>query len=133
MAAKKKVFISYHYDEDRHYKNLLLAWSNNTHFDFHMRDESADVSVDSRKAAVIKRVISAKINHGNYFMVIVGKSTRNCKWVRWEIAKARELKKKIVAVKIDRRIAAPDELYGAGVAWAYTFTLESINNALAKV
>jgi hypothetical protein len=133
MAGKKRVFISYHYDRDRHYKNLLLAWNNKNLFDFHMRDESADISVDSREAAVIKRVISAKINHGNYFIVIIGKSTRKCQWVRWEIAKARELKKKIVAVKIDRRIAAPDELYGAGAAWAYTFSLQSINNALAKV
>jgi hypothetical protein len=24
--AKKKVFISYDYDNDKHYKNLLLAW-----------------------------------------------------------------------------------------------------------
>lgn len=133
MAAKKRVFISYHYEKDRHYKNLLVAWSNNSNFDFHMRDESADVSVDSEEAAVIKRVISAKINHGNCFIVIVGRSTRKCQWVRWEIEKARELKKKIVAIKLNRKIEAPKELYGAGASWAYTFKLESINNALAKV
>lgn len=133
MAGKKRVFISYHYEKDRHYKNLLVAWSNNSHFDFHMRDESADISVDSDEAAVIKRVISTKINHGNCFIVIVGKSTRKCQWVKWEIEKAKELKKKIVAIKLDRRIEAPEELYGAGAAWAYTFKLESISNALAKV
>lgn len=132
MPKKKQVFISYEFNTDCHYKNLLLAWNSNSHFNFHMRDYSADISVDSMDASTIKRSISAKINRGNYFMVIVGRSTRKCKWVKWEIAKAKELKKKIVAVKIDRRHEAPDELYGAGAAWAFSFKLDAINNALKK-
>ncbi len=39
--AKKKVFISYDYDKDRHYKNLLLAWDANSEFDFNLSDQSA--------------------------------------------------------------------------------------------
>ncbi|MEO5644204.1 MAG: TIR domain-containing protein [Bacteroidia bacterium] len=132
MAARRKVFISYHYEQDRHYKNLLLAWDSKGSFDFHMRDYSADVSIDSTEGAVIKRIISTKINKGNYFVVLVGKETRKCEWVKWEIAKAKELKKKIVAVKIDRCNETPDELYGAGAAWALSFKLESINNAIKK-
>jgi hypothetical protein len=132
MAAKKKVFISYHFDKDCHYKNLLLAWNNNSHFDFHMRDLSADVSVHSTDASTIKRIISTKINKGNYFVVLVGPETHTCEWVKWEITKAKELKKKIVAVKIDRRHEAPEELYGAGAAWAYSFKLSAINNAIEK-
>ncbi|MDQ3109574.1 MAG: TIR domain-containing protein [Bacteroidota bacterium] len=133
MAARRKVFISYHFERDRHYKNLLLAWDSNGNFDFHMRDYSADISIGSTEASVIKRAISTKINKGNYFIVIVGKSTHKCQWVKWEIAKAKELNKKIIAVKIDRRIPAPDELYRSGVSWAYTFRLNSISNAIAKV
>jgi len=49
--AKKKVFISYDYDHDKHYKNLLLAWDKNSEFDFSFYDTSVDVSVDSTDAA----------------------------------------------------------------------------------
>lgn len=132
MANKKQVFVSYQYDRDRHYKNLLMAWNNNTLFDFQMRDQSADLSVNSLDASTIKRSISAKINKGNYFIVLVGKTTRKCEWVKWEIEKAKELKKKIIAVKLDRRNKAPDELYGAGAKWAYCFKLNAISNAINK-
>ena len=60
--AKKSIFISYDYDNDRAYKNLLLAWDKNSDFDFGFNDQSADVSIDSTDASVIKRAISAKIN-----------------------------------------------------------------------
>ena len=36
--AKPTVFISYDYDHDRHYKNLLLAWDKNKEFDFTFYD-----------------------------------------------------------------------------------------------
>ena len=32
--AKKAIFISYDYDNDKHYKNMLLAWDANKEFDF---------------------------------------------------------------------------------------------------
>ncbi len=133
MPFKKQVFISYNYDIDRHYKNLLVAWNNNSHFKFEMRDHSADTSVHSMDETVIKRTISAKINRGKYFIVLIGKTTCKCPWVKWEIEKAKELKKKIIAVKLDRTNKTPDELYGVGAAWAYSFKLESITNAIKKV
>ena len=48
--AKKKIFVSYDYDNDRHYKNLLLAWDTNRVFDFGFSDQSADVSIQSTNA-----------------------------------------------------------------------------------
>ena len=54
--AKRKVFISYDYVNDRHYKNLLLAWDSNKQFDFSISDYSADVSINSTKASAIKSV-----------------------------------------------------------------------------
>jgi hypothetical protein len=133
MANKKQVFISYHYDTDRHYKNLLLAWDLNEKFDFHMRDHSADVSVNSTDATTIKRVVTKKINEGTYFIVIVGKATKKCEWVKWEIIKAKELKKKIIAIKTKPEHPAPKELYGSGAVWAYSFRPNSINNAISKI
>lgn len=85
--AKKKVFISYDYDNDKHYKNLLLAWDKNSEFDFGFSDQSADVSIQSTGAAAIKHAISAKINAVTYFLCIVGEKTRRSSWVSWEIKK----------------------------------------------
>lgn len=130
MPNKKRVFISYDYENDKHYKNLLLAWDKNKQFDFYISDYSADVSVNSKDASAIKSTISRYINQGTVFLVIVGKKTHKSNWVKWEIEKAVELKKKIVAVKTDRENITPEELYGIGASWAMSFTQESITNAL---
>jgi len=128
--AKKKVFISYDYDNDRHYKNLLVAWDANKEFDFSFSDSSSDVSVDSEDTAAIKRAISARINSATYFLCIVGEKTDKSEWVAWEIDKAVELKKKIVAVKTAKDNTSPSGLCGVGTKWALSFTLASIKKAL---
>jgi hypothetical protein len=133
MFSKKQVYISYHYNKDRQYKNLLLAWNKNNQFEFKIHDRSADVSINSDNASTIKRVISRKINEGTCFIVIVGELTRKCEWVKWEIEKARELEKKIVAIKTHRENLTPTELYKAGAIWAYSFRLQSINTAFEKI
>ncbi len=130
MAYKKKVFISYDYDKDKHYKNLLLAWDANKLFDFSIRDHSADVSINSVDAAAIKRVISRYINESTYFLIIVGEKTHKSAWVTWEIEKAVELGKRIVAVKTSRENVSPDALFGIGASWAMSFTYESISKAI---
>lgn len=128
--AKKTVFISYDYDNDRHFKNLLLAWDKNSDFDFSIEDHSADVSIDSTNASVIKRAISTKIGNANYFLCIVGEKTHKSKWVSWEIEKAKELKKKIIAVKTDPSNTSPSQLMGAGADWAMSFTFDSIKKVI---
>jgi hypothetical protein len=130
MAYKKKVFVSYDYDNDRHYKNLLLAWDANKLFDFSIHDHSADVSVNSTKATAIKSVLSRYINETTYFLVIVGAKTHKSAWVKWEIEKAVELKKRIVAVKTDRENTSPDALLGVGASWAMSFTYDAITKAI---
>ncbi|WP_104400239.1 TIR domain-containing protein [Vibrio penaeicida] len=121
-------FISY--DNDRHYKNLLLAWDANGQFKFGFHDHSADVSVNSTDATIIKRAISAKINNAHYFLCIVGKDTYKSDWVKWEIEKAVKLKKRIVAVKTDRGNAAPSEIYGVGASWTMSFKFDSVCKAV---
>ena len=131
--AKKYVFISYDYDNDRHYKNLLIAWDANRDFDFYMEDHSTDVSIDSSDAGTIKRAISSKINAATYFLCIIGKRTYQSRWVSWEISKAVELSKRLVAVKLDRENTTPNGLYGAGVSWAYSFSFDAIKSAIEDV
>lgn len=130
MAYRKRVFVSYDYDNDRNYKNLLIAWDANKLFDFSIRDHSADVSINSTNASAIKSVISRYINEATYFLVIVGAKTHKSAWVKWEINKAVELGKRIIAVKLDRENTSPTELLGVGASWAMSFTYISITNAI---
>lgn len=128
--AKMKVFISFDYDNDKHYKNLLVAWDKNKLFDFSFYDGSVTVPVNSTEAGPIRRVISQRIAACPRFLCIVGKHTHKSRWVKWEIDKAVELKRKIIAVKTDRSNTTPDNLLGIGASWAMSFTFESIKKAL---
>ena len=128
--AKKTIFISYDYDNDKHYKNLLVAWDKNKQFDFSFYDASVDVSVDSDDAAAIKRVISARINGSTYFLCIVGKHTHKSGWVEWEIEKAVALSKKLIAVKTGVDYTSPAAILGVGASWAMSFTFDSIDKAV---
>lgn len=129
----KKIFISYDYDSDKHYKNLLKAWDENGTFYFNFHDQSADVSINSTNAAAIKRAISAKISNATYFLCLVGEKTYNSSWVKWEIDKAVELNRRIVAVKIKNTNTTPNELLGVGAKWAMSFTEDEITNAVNRV
>ena len=128
--AKKKVFISYDYDNDKTHKNLLLAWDANDDFDFSFYDMSVDVSVDSDDAAAIRRVISARINQSPRFLCLIGKKTHKSNWVDWEIKKAIELKKKLVAVKINKDNTSPSAILNQGATWALSFTFDGITTAV---
>ena len=128
--AKKKIFVSYDYDNDWYYKNLLLAWDKNREFDFGFSDQSADVSIQSTNVAAIKRAISAKINASTYLLCLVGEKTSKSYWVAWEIDKAKELRKKLVAVKISNRNVTPNGLLDAGASWAMSFSFDAIKDAI---
>ena len=128
--TKKRVFISYDHTNDKNYKNFLLAWDKNNDFDFSLYDMSVEVAVDSTDAAAIKRVISAKIGDSSHFLCLVGKYTHKSRWVDWEIKKAAELKKKIVAVQVEKNATTPNALYGVGTSWALSFNFDVIKKAL---
>ncbi len=126
------VFISYDYDNDRHYKHLLQAWDANKIFGFSFSDQSIDVSVDSTEAAPIRRAISRRINQSRILLCLVGEKTHRSGWVTWEINKAYELGVRIIAVKIKSSYATPSALYGKGAEWSYSFTFDSIKKAINK-
>ena len=131
--GSRTAFISYDYDNDRHYKNLLVAWDKNKEFGLKFYDTSVDVSVNSSSVDVIKRVISERINKSTHLVCIVGANTHKSTWVAWEIRKAIDLNKKIVAVKTAKDNQSPVELYAVGAKWALSFTFDSINSALYSV
>jgi len=128
--AKDKIFISYDYDNDKHYKNLLVAWDKNDLFDFSFYDSSVDVSVNSVDATYIKSVIKGRIKSSSHFLCIVGEDTYKSDWVTWEIETAIDLGKKLVAVKTNANNTSSSAIIGVGASWAKSFTFDSIKNAI---
>ncbi len=137
--AKKKVFISFDYEDDKHYKYLLNAWSNNLDFDFEIVDRTPP-EIQSDCIAVIKSNLTKRIKSASHTLVIVGKNAnkrhpdwreigyRN--WINFEVAKSKEHGKKLVGVKIKRSYESPEELLESGASWAMSFTEEAITKAL---
>jgi len=137
--AKKKVFVSFDYENDKHYKFLLQAWDANPKFDFLFSDLSSN-EINSWSVDRIKAALTRRINQATYTLVIVGKEAnkrhkdwkeigyRN--WLNYEIAKSKENGNKLVAVKIDKSYESPKELLGAGASWAMSFSQVAIIKAL---
>lgn len=63
-------------------------------------------------------------------MCIVGAKTHNSSWVKWEIEKAVELNKIIVAVKTSSTNTTPSALLGVGAKWAMSFIESSVTSAI---
>ena len=69
--SKKKIFVSFDFDNDRRYKFLLNAWSNNDGFEFEFDDKSTK-EINSWNIPTIKGALTKKIKEADYTVVIVG-------------------------------------------------------------
>lgn len=130
--SKKHVFISYQHDIDNKYKNLLRAWNSNSRFDFEFEQCSPTVAIDSKKASKIKKELLAMIKDADYLMVIIGEYTYTSEWVAWEIRQAKKEGLKLIAVKIDRSFITPSQLLRSNTNFAYSFTMQAINDAIDR-
>lgn len=139
--AKKKVCISFDYENDRNYKNLLTAWDANSDFEFSFNDLTPK-EIDSEDIGRIKAVLSQKIGAATYLLALVGKYANkkdknsdligDINWQNWEINKAKSLKKKLVGVKLDKNYESPTALLNSGASWAMSFTQQAIIKALEE-
>ena len=128
--SKKRIFISFDYDNDKHYKNLLVACDKNDLFDFEFFDESVTVAVNSDDAAYIRSVIKKKIENATILLCIVGEETHKSGWCSWEIETAKGLGKGLVGVKTNSNNTSPLELLNSGATWAMSFTFDAIQKAV---
>lgn len=136
-----KIFVSFDFDKDRQYKYTLNMWDGNDNIDFSFNDGSTR-EIQSWEISRIKAAITTKINQSDAILVLIGEDAdkqhkdhiaigyRN--WQYFEIAQAKAASKKIIAVKLDCGNTTPELLYNSGASWAYSFTLESIKNAIHK-
>ena len=137
--AKKKVFVSFDYDNDKNYKYLLNAWDANPSFDFYFSDLSSK-EIKSWSIPTIKGALSAKINQATYTIVIIGRHANSWhddykeigyrNWLNFEIAKSKGNENKLVAIKLNKDYTSPSELLNSGAKWAMSFTKEAIIKAL---
>lgn len=137
--AKVRICVSFDYENDGHLKHLLAAWNAHPDIEFSF-DDRTPKEIQSDDYSVIKAGLARKISEAKCLLVIVGKyATRRARdaaligdinWMNWEINKAKQLKKKLVAVKIDRNFDSPPALLNSGASWAYKFELEAIVDAL---
>jgi len=139
--AKKKVFVSFDYENDKHYKFLLEAWDANPEFDFSFSDLSSQ-EINSWEVSRVKAALTRKINSATYTLVIVGKEANKKhadseeigykNWLNFEIAKSKSNGNKLVAVKLSSTNASPEELLNSGSKWAMSFKQEPIIKALKE-
>ena len=130
MAARR-IFISYDHDSDETWKDLLMTWSRSPDFaDLSVNDLPVTMPVDSADAGEVKRVISAKLKDATGFLCIVGKQTHKNGWVHWEIERAVQLRRRIIAVKIDQENVPPAALLNAGAKWTSSVTLRGVKKAI---
>ena len=137
----KKVFVSFDYEHDKHYKFLLEAWSKNDKFDFEFYDHSSG-EINTNDISRVKAALTAKIRSADITFVIIGKYANSWhedyekigykNWINFEIAKSVEAGNSLVAIKLDREFVSPDEILNKNASWAYSFTEDSIVAALEK-
>jgi len=137
--AKKKVFVSFDYENDRHYKNILTAWDANPDFDFVFRDQSSG-EIKSEDIGRVKAALTAKIDSATYTFVIIGKEANKLhkdhdkigyrNWLNFEIHQSKLHHNKLVGIKLEKNNESPEELINSGASWAMSFTQEAILKAL---
>lgn len=137
--AKKKVFVSFDFDNDKQYKYILEAWDANPNFEFEFNDATSH-EIKSKDVSRVKAALTIKINSAKYTLVIVGKEANKRhedaaligykNWINFEIAQSKSNGNKLVGVKIDKSYESPDELIDAGASWAMSFAENAILKAL---
>jgi hypothetical protein len=139
--AKKKVYVCFDYDADKHYKYLMEAWDANPNFDFSFNDQSPD-EIQSDDISVIKRCLTKKINEANYTVVLAGKDANKQhrdylkigyeNWQNFEVARSVDNGNSLVIVELPEYSKAPNEAYGHNAEWVYEFKKDDIISALNK-
>ncbi|OUS19522.1 molecular chaperone Tir [Rhodobacterales bacterium 59_46_T64] len=96
-GAKRNVFISFA-TEDMNEVNLLRAQAKNENSDVEFNDHSVRAPYNSERGEYIRQKITERINRSSLTVVYLSSATSQSQWVKWEVNKSIELRKKVVAV-----------------------------------
>lgn len=139
LLGNKKVFVCFDYDNDRNYKNQLYAIARTPRFSVNFCDELYKEIAPSDIGS-LKAMLSKKIGESTHTLVIIGEYANALhrdytiigykNWINYEIARSREMGKKLIAVKLDPAFDPPEELLNSKVKWVDSFNVESIIAAI---
>lgn len=132
-SEKKRIFISFVYDDDSEYFNLLQAWSKNENIDLEFYNESVTEAFDSENADYIKRKIREKIQRASITLCLVSENTYNSRWVNWEIQESIDHGNNLIAVKTHGDVKyVPRAFKDQKYIWVNEFKLDKIKNAIDR-
>jgi hypothetical protein len=134
-----KIFISFDWTNDKHYRFLLNAWNNNPSFPIDFIDGSSP-EINSWNITRIKAALTTKIRQAHCTLVIVGAEASKIhkdkqligynNWLDFEIAKSKEAGNTLIGVKVNSRYTSPTELLGSFAIWAKSFERDPIVTAI---
>lgn len=137
--SKPKIFVSFDFEKDRHYKYTLDMWNANSSFEFTCDDRSPR-EIQTNSVAVVKNVLSRKINEASAVIVLVGQDANKLhpdwreigyrNWQNYEVATAKRLNKSLIAVQLSSGYSYPEELLGANATRVGSFTHDGIVKAV---
>lgn len=138
-TSTKSIVISFDYDHDKDYRYLLSALKSNNSSAVDFNDLTPG-AINTSNVSRVKGVLTTQIRQSTHLLVVVGAyantrhhdsaliGSRNWQW--WEIEKAKEEKKKLIAVKIERGFESPEPLKNADAAWALSYNVPAILKAI---
>ena len=135
----KRIFISFDYDNDKHYRYLLSALAENARFTLDF-DDVTPQEIQSSDIGRIKAALTNKIKSATHTLVVIGSCSNNThpdhnaigekNWQWWEIKQSIFYGKKIVAVKINYYNPTPDPLYNQNIKWVNSFKVPDLESAI---
>ncbi len=116
---RKKVFVSFDYENDRNYKNLLSAWDANPNFDFVFKDETPG-EINTTNIGRIKAGLTIKINEATYTLFIVGAHANQLhphgaaigfrNWINYEAYQSIQSRNFLAVIKLKDSYSIPEQL-----------------------
>jgi hypothetical protein len=139
MSSRRKICISFDWDNNRSYRYLLSAWLANPKNPLDLEDLTPG-AIDTNDVSRVKAVLTTQIRAATHTLVLIGAyantthkdsakiGTRN--WIWWEIEQSKAEGNRLVAVKLKSDNPTPDPLYNSGAKWAMSFTQDAIIKAV---
>lgn len=141
MSDRKKVFVSFDYENDKNYKYLLEAWDANDEFDFVFSDKTPD-EINSENVDPIKAALRKKIGEATHTLVIVGEEVNKqhedheligCRnWINFEVAASIEDGNRIAAVRLEKSYSLPEGIFEGEYALVEGYTEDNIIDVLNR-
>jgi hypothetical protein len=136
---EKKIFISFDFEHDRNHAFLLKAMAKNRQFEIDFKDRTPK-EIQSNNTGRIKAVLTQRLKEATHILVVIGNHANalhpkrgeigEVNWQTWELEKAKELGKGLIAVKIERSNDSMPGIMGISAKWAMSFKAESIAQAI---